>query len=80
MGKSKRRADYGERWGRNSYPSCAHLSVNETFHCVTQSDAHYFSRVTCMLHAEGPKWLQPWQLLTRNHEGCCSDVFQVTLT
>ena len=50
--KVKCRADYGEGWGRNSYPSCAHLSVNETFHSVTQSDAHYFSRVTGMLHAE----------------------------
>ena len=27
-----------------------------------------------------PKWLQPSQLLKRIHEGCCSDVFQVTLT
>ena len=50
----ERRAHYGEGLGRVSYPTCAHLPVNETLHCVTQSDAHYFTRVTVMLHSEAP--------------------------
>ena len=34
------------------YPISAHLSVNETFYRVTQSDAQYFTRVSLILHGD----------------------------